>query len=102
MITDDLRIQDEILIYLYKYVNEVVNICELETNIEDAVREDIERQLYILFLKNLVTFSETLSFPGKFTETMHMKITGNGCECAEKVLLERHISEENAQDWLLS
>lgn len=99
MIHDDLRLQDKILVYLYEHINKVSNTFELEAGIEDATFEDINRQLYVLARKELLTFSKTPSLSGNLTETMYVQIMKNGCTRAEKLLQKQQVDEKKARSW---
>ena len=99
MISDDLRLQDLILVYLYEHINKVGSTSQLESNLEDVKFEDINRQLYVLSRKNLVMFSDPSSLSGGLTETICVYITGKGCTRAEKVLQQQETKEKRAQSW---
>lgn len=101
MISDDLRIQDEILIYLYDHIDKSSSTDEIQTNIDGVTFEDINRQLCILDRKGLLMFSVTPPLLSGFRETLYVRITGNGCMRAEKVLQKQEDAEKKARSWSL-
>lgn len=89
MISDDLKTQDEILVYLYDHIDKSSSTDEIQIDIGDVELEDINRQLYILDRKGLLTFSITPPLLSGFRGTRYVQITGEGCMRAEKVLQEQ-------------
>lgn len=93
-ITDDLQVQDDILIYLYEHIvthkpmasfdpmNEVSRIVE---NFPDKNLEYIDRQLAILERKDLIELMQVYA-----NSQLKAHITGYGCQRAEEILLDRH------------
>ena len=92
-ITDDLRVQDDILIYLYEHItrqepmsdfDSVNQVSKIAANFLDKNPEYIDRQLAILERKDLIEFMRVYA-----NDPVRAHITGYGCQRAEEVLLRR-------------
>lgn len=87
-IIDDLRIQDDLMVYLYGNitVDEFgIEVSQIAATFPDKSSDYIDRQLAILERKFLIELDRFYA-----DDSLKAKITDIGCDYAEQVLLERH------------
>lgn len=88
-IIDDLRIQDDLLVYLYGNINSFgVDASQVAAAFSDKSSEYINRQLLILERKYLIELDQF-----HVDDPVLVRITDIGCDRAEEILLERHPQE---------
>ena len=90
-IIDDLRIQDDIMVYLYGNIdiNEfAIEVSQIAAVFPDKNADCINRQLAILERKLLIDLDRFYA-----NDPLKASITDIGCDRAEQVLLDRHTQE---------
>ena len=95
MISNELRLQDTILIFLYSsFCVSSVTLSDISKWMRDGgadvTYEEVRRQTEILRNKGLVRFAEDYVEPPTWiAPDTPLQITGDGCTAAERVLLRR-------------